>query len=237
MAIYYINEDKINIPTHKKPFGYGSEGKLYLIDDKLYKIYNPEAINEGFGNKYIYHSSLLGLNEQFKSFVLPQNLIFDENNNYVGYVTELIDRKKNREGVTGLDWEHFLSNIRNLEIEADMLSENRFLLVDLAFHNSIFNKEDSKLYMVDPGRYCHYKYFLINDYKRRNNLILTDYFKHMLKMDIHHFKLMHKNKMTPLVNAISNEIGTGRYSDYFEQYKDKCESVHEFLKIKSRFVK
>lgn len=35
MAIYYINGEKINIPTHKKTFGQGSEGCLYLVEDKL----------------------------------------------------------------------------------------------------------------------------------------------------------------------------------------------------------
>lgn len=237
MAIYYVNGEKIDIPTNKKPFGYGSEGKLYLVGDKLYKIYNPEALNEGFGNKHIYHSSLLSLNDQFKNFVLPQDLIFNQDGNYVGYVTDLVDGKKNKEGVTGLDWERFISNIRNLEIEVDMLSENRFLLIDLAFHNSIFNKDNGILYMVDPGRYRHYNYFSISDYKSRNNIILTDYFKHMLRMDINYFKIMHKNKMYPLVNAICNEIGTGSYSDYFEEKKDKYDSVHEFLQVKSRFVK
>lgn len=237
MAIYYINGEKVNIPTNKKPFGYGSEGKLYLIGDKLYKIYNPEALNEGFGNKKIYHQSLLGLSREFESFVLPEDLIFDEDGNYVGYVTKLVGEKKNKEGITRLDWNDFISNIKNLEIETAMLSENRFLLIDLAFHNSIFNQEEGKLYMVDPGRYRHYNYFSVSDYKSRNNIILTDYFKHMLRMDINYFKIMHKNKMYPLVNVISNEIGTGSYSDYFEEKKGKYDSVHEFLQVKSRFVK
>ena len=178
---------------------------MYLINDKLYKIYNPEALNEGFGNKKNFHQSLLGMSDSFHSFILPEDLIFDENGEYVGYVTKLVDKNKNKEGITGLDWDNFISNIRNLEIETEMLSEERFLLIDVAFHNAIFNRETGNLYMIDPGRYRHYNYFSLADYKKRNK--------------------------------ISNEIDTSNYSDYFESNKDKYDSVHEFLQVKSRFVK
>lgn len=38
MAIYYIDNRIINIYWYHKPFTQGSEGRLYLIDNKLYKI-------------------------------------------------------------------------------------------------------------------------------------------------------------------------------------------------------
>ena len=237
MAIYYVNGKEIDIPTHKKPFGFGSEGNLYLIGDKLYKIYNSESLNEGFGNKQTFHQSLLGLNDKYKSFVLPETLIFDEQGQYVGYVAPLVDNQKNSNGVTGLEWDKFISNLRNLEIETDMLGQDRFLLIDLAYHNSIFNRTNEKLYMVDPGRYRHYSYFTITDYKSRNNVILTDYFKNMLRIDLNYFKLMHKNKIYSLVNTISNEVALGSYSYYFEKQKDNYESIHEFLQVKARFTK
>ena len=33
-----VNQKKINIPIDKKPFGEGSEGKVYKINEEIYKI-------------------------------------------------------------------------------------------------------------------------------------------------------------------------------------------------------
>jgi len=144
----------------------------------------------------------------------------------------LVDKSKQKEGVTSLDWNLFLSNIKNLEIETDILSDNRFLLADLAFHNALFSEEKGKLFMTDPGRYHHVSFFTTGDYKRRNQLMLADYFKHMLERDIIHFKLVNKGKTSLLVNNIVREIGDSRYSLYFESVASDYESVHEFLKTK-----
>ena len=83
MAKYYVQGKEVIINTNKKEFASGSEGKLYIVDDKVYKIYHQSALNEGFGNKKTYHQSLLGLSEFYDHYVLPTDLIFDEEGNYV----------------------------------------------------------------------------------------------------------------------------------------------------------
>ena len=37
-----VNQKRINIPTDKKPFGEGSEGKVYKINGEIYKIHIRE---------------------------------------------------------------------------------------------------------------------------------------------------------------------------------------------------
>lgn len=118
-----------------------------------------------------------------------------------------------------------------------LLSENRFLLADLGYHNSLFNKKDKQLYMVDPGRYHHQSLFTISDYKRCNQMMLSEYFKHMLKCEMFYFKLVNKNKIPLILDNIENELDGKRYSDYFEKNVTEYDSIHEFLKIKSRFLK
>lgn len=230
MAIYYVNGGKINIPTHKRPFGKGSEGNLYLVNDKLYKIYNTDALNEGFGNKKIYHQSLLGLNEQFKKFILPESLIFDVNGNYVGYVTPLVgDKRKKKEGITSSSFDNFITNLKDIENEINLLSENRFLAIDVGYHNSIYSENDSNLYMIDPGRYHHQSFFSISDYTRRNKLMLDDYFLNMLEKEIIHFKLVPNRMAILLARMIAEERKDYKYSEYFEDIAEKEESIHEFL--------
>lgn len=237
MAKFYTQGREIVVNTNKKPFAAGSEGQLYIVDDKVYKIYYPNALNEGFGDKKRYHQSLLQVKDLVTRFVLPESLLFDTYGTYVGYVTDLIDKDKQKEGVTELNWDLFLDNIKNLELETDILSDNRFLLVDLGFHNSLFCKEDGRLYMTDPGRYHHQSLFAVSDYRRRNQLMLTDYFKHMLEREIMYFKLADKNKMGLLVNSIVHDIGKNKYSEYFESFSANYETVHEFLKTKAKFIK
>lgn len=237
MAKYYVQGKEIIINTNKKEFASGSEGKLYIIDDKVYKIYHNSALNEGFGNKKIYHQSLLGLNEFYKHYLLPTDLIFDEEGNYVGYVTPLINKDKQKEGVTNLDWENLITNIKEIEKETNMLSENRFLLVDLGFHNSLFDNKDKKLYMVDPGRYHHQSFFTLSDYKKRNQLMLSDYFIHMLECDIYYFKLVNKVKISRLIKEIESELNERQYSEYFEEKQESYETLHEFIETKAKFLK
>lgn len=238
MAIYYVNGEKINIPTHNKPFGLGSEGCLYLIDNKLYKIYHPNSLNEGFGNKKFYHQSLLTVKDQFKKFILPEDLIFDAFGNYVGYTTPLVGGKnKKREGITSGSWDNLVTNLKDFEKEIKLLSENRFLAVDIGFHNSVFSKEDSSLYMIDPGRYHHESLFTIPDYHKRNKLMLENYFFHMLEREMIYFKLIPIKKVPLLAKNMQEEKLSKSYSEYFEEISQKEDSIHEFIKKKGRFLK
>lgn len=238
MAIYYVNGKEINIPTHRKPFGQGSEGSLYLLEDKLYKIYNCGALNEGFGNKKIYHQSLLGVRELFKKFILPDALIFDFDGNYVGYVTPLIgDKTKKKEGITSSSWNNFITNLKELEDEMDLLSSNRFLAVDVGFHNSVYSEKDGNLYMVDPGRYHHQSLFTISDYTRRNRLMLDGYFFHMLEREMIYFKLAPSKKVTSIVKELQKGKNKYSYSEYFEKIAEKEDNIHEFLIRKGKYLR
>ena len=46
---YYVDGKEITILNNHKIFNSGSEGKLYRIQNDIYKIYYPNALNEGFG--------------------------------------------------------------------------------------------------------------------------------------------------------------------------------------------
>lgn len=237
MAIYYVNGQEINIPIHQQPFGQGSEGNLYLVKNKLYKIYHLCALNEGFGNKKTYHQSLLEVQGMFEKFILPESLIFDKEGNYAGYVTKRIGNKKQtRVGITNGSWDKFIENLKDFETEINLLSEHRFLAIDIGFHNSIFLPEDGNLYMIDPGRYHHQSFFTVADYVKKNRLILEDYFLHMLKREIIYFKLVPDRKITVLIQMLKEEKKDRSYGEYFEEVAEKSESIHAFIKKKSRYL-
>lgn len=210
---------------------------VYIVGNKLYKIYNYVALNEGFGNKKIYHQSLLGIKDEFKKFILPESLIFDVHGNYVGYVTKLVgDESKIKEGITTGTFDNFITNLRDFENESLLMSQFRFLTVDVGFHNSIYSTIDGNLYMIDPGRYHHQSLFTVSDYIRRNKVMMDDYFFHMLEREINYFKLVPKKNIPILLQSLKEEKKDYSYSEYFENIAEREDNIHEFIKEKGKYI-
>ncbi len=238
MAKYYVDGKLVEIKEGKKGFSQGSEGILYLQNQKLYKIYYPNSLNEGFGNKRVYHQALLEIKDLFEMIILPENLIFqsEKDYSYCGYVTKMVgEGKKKKEGITTLNWDDFLFNIIRLEQEIALLSEYRFQAVDFAFHNVVFSEEEKRLYMVDPGRYHHQTYFTISDYKRVNQLILTDFLKHLLEREMIFFHLVPNHKRNKLLLMLEKERNHQSYSIYFQEQVQKYENVQEMIRRKGKY--
>ncbi len=238
MAKYYVDGKLVEIKEGKKAFSQGSEGTLYLQNQKLYKFYHPNSLNEGFGNKRVYHQALLEIKDLFQTIILPENLIFqsEKDYSYCGYVAKMVgEGKKKKEGISTLAWDDFLFNIIQLEQEIHLLSEYRFQAVDFAFHNVVFSEEEKRLYMVDPGRYHHQTYFTISDYQRVNQLIFTDFLKHLLEREILFFHLVPNNKRSKLLLCLEKERKDRFYSVYFQEESKKYENVQEMIKWKGKF--
>ncbi len=233
---FYVNGEKTII--NKEPFDHGSEGVLYLLEDRVYKIYFNNALNEGFGNKEKYHKALLGLNGLTSHIILPTNLIFSVTGKYSGYTSPLVgDCDKNKVGLIKLEWNEIITNIKNIEKDSVFLGNERFYLSDFAFHNMVFSNLERKLYVVDPGRYHHVSTFTLPDYKRINKVIVNEAFLNLLRREIIEFKLITPGKISLLVRTIKSEIGELAYSDYLELQSSKYKTMSDFVKMKARYLK
>ncbi len=239
MANYYVNGKMISIQENKKAFSQGSEGKIYLMEGKIYKIYYPNTLNEGFGDKKKYHQSLLQIKDLFQNILLPEDLIFNTSKlgSYCGYVTKLVgEGKKKKEGITTLPWNLLIPNIQTFEQEIHLLGENRFLAVDFSFHNLVFSEQEQKLYMVDPGRYHYEPYFTLEDYHKRNQLILKECFLHTLQRDMIHFHLLSNKKIKLFLNSMELERKDMPFSEYFLENQEKYSNIQEMIQVKGRFL-
>ncbi len=239
MANYYVNGNSISIQENEQIYAQGSEGKIYFIEDKAYKIYYPNALNEGFGDKKKYHQALLEIQDFFEYIILPEHLIFDGNqsNSYCGYTTKWVgDGNKQKEGITTLSWNLLIHNLAGFEREIHLLGKNRFLAVDFSFHNLVFSDKEQKLYMVDPGRYHHTSYFTLDDYHRRNQCILKTCILHMLERDILHFHLLSSKKVKIFLNHIELERKNLPFSEYFSENEQKYSNIQEMIKVKEKFL-
>lgn len=234
---YYVNSEEITIDETKKPFDQGSEGKLYKIGDKLYKIYYKEALCEGHGNKFSHHSYFLTL--KTSSIELPHDLIFDKNNEYVGYVTKIINGDRiDKTGITLMNSKQFIKNIRLFENDVIKLGKNHILMCDVSTYNYLFDNDNFKMHIIDPGRYHIASNFTELDCIRMNLCQLDELITLLLYLDMIKYKSAGtKRKAMILKDIIHDEKGSNKYSEYLSENLVNFETPMDFIKYKSRFVK
>ena len=152
--MFIVNGKEIKINTSKKPFQQGSEGKCYKIDDKIYKIYYPNMLYEYGTSKEKHHKELSFI--KTKQIILPIDFIYNEKDEYIGYVTEFIEAdQKKKNGILKLSTKNLIENIQALEKDFETLSENSIMCADVSPVNYLLG---DKMYIIDPGRYKSHVY-------------------------------------------------------------------------------
>lgn len=233
---YTINGELIDINT-KKEFGHGSEGITYLNDDCIYKIYYPSALDEGYGNKYYCHSYLLNIHTN--QFFLPQNLIFDLNDNYVGYTSKLAKGNQSKKtGITIMPSEEFINNLKRLEEDIRILSDNNVTLADVSMMNYIYDDINHIMQIIDPGRYKHFNKSIIgNLYKV--NMNQYDYLLNLLLyFDFIQYKpIGTKRKSQLLKDYIKEDKKDLLYSEYFENKLSNFDTPLDYVKTLGKYIR
>lgn len=236
--IVYVGENKINLPS--KQFGKGSEGLAYLYNNKIYKIYYKNAINEGYGNKEKYHKYLMSLKTD--QVYLPINIIVDENGEYIGYVTEFASgNQKDKTGFTLFPSDIAIKNLITLENSFDNLSENYVLTEDVALHNCLVDLENNTVNIIDPGRYKNHCFMFKDDYKKANDARLQYLINLLLYIDFIKFKPVgSKRKEQLLKEYIINDkkqLGIDKYSEYFNIKLENYDNIHEYAKSLQKYIR
>ncbi len=234
----YVKGEKIVLPN--KECGKGSEGKAYLYNDKIYKIYYTNAINEGYGNKENFHRYLLAL--QTDQIYLPIDIILDENGEYIGYVTEYAHgNKKDKKGITKMSRDNLINNLITLEKSFNYLSDNYVLTNDVSVHNTIIDYENNEINIIDPGRYRCYNLLTQNDYRIQNKKRLEYLIELLIYMDFISYKPAGSKRLEKaLCDYIKSDklkLGIDNYSDYFKYRLEDYENVLEYAKTLKKYVK
>ncbi len=84
--------------------------------------------------------------------LLPRKLLF-YNNTFKGYTYKLVPKKGSGKRMILLPKDEFIGNIKILERDIDLLSQEHVLLVGIEPENCIFNGD---LFIADPSRYTIY---------------------------------------------------------------------------------
>ena len=87
--IIYINGERIELTKEQLDYlylGEGQEGVTYIYKDKALKIYKSySSINRLSEKEALYLSKI-----PTKRILMPIDLVYDENGNFIGYTTKFI---------------------------------------------------------------------------------------------------------------------------------------------------
>ena len=231
---FYVDDELININDNTEPYGIGTEGQVYKIVDEIFKLYFYNTLDEGYGNKYYFHKYLKTLNT--KQIALPKKLIFDIDGNYVGYTANYVDGDVNENnGLTLLPSELFLENLKSLVEDIKYLSREKVLMADVSPWNTIFDKKDKLLFLIDPGRYQSHSFDSIPffDYEMQNMFQFNLLIGILLDLDFKEYNPVEdEDKSKKIITYIIDEIKKykGSYLDYFERVLERYENVNEYAK-------
>ncbi len=231
--MFLVNGKEIKIDTSKKPYNQGSEGKCYKIGDKIYKIYFPSMLYESGIAKEKHHRQLQFLNS--KQIVLPIDFIYNENGEYVGYVTKYIEAdQKKKNGILLLPSETLVENIQTLEEDFDLLSENSTMCADVSPINFLLG---DKMYIIDPGRYKTNVYSS-EACQRQNNEQLEQLISLLLYNDLLFYKpILSKVKLQKIRDKLIEKKGERRFSEFLNEETVGYENLFEYSKSLQKYIR
>ena len=237
--IFYCNGEKIKINNNKRKIGHGSEGIVYRIGDSTYKIYYESALRDNYGLKEHHHQYLSTI--PTKQIVMPEHAIYDEFGNYVGYSAPFIEgNQKDKTGISMLDKKVFLDNLRCLSADLKLLSDYLVVCADIQPINYVYNQNEEKMYIIDPGRYKHH-IFIEHDKYYHQNIEQFGYLLDLLIMsEIYKYKpIDSKRKQILLKNYISNERKKSKLNplEFYEKNLEDYPNVYEYVKSLNKYIR
>lgn len=237
--LYQVKNQIIEIPDDTKEFGHGSEGVVYKIKDELYKIYYPNALDEGYGNKerqHLYFSQI-----PTKQIIMPDHCIYDMNGNYAGYTSRIAHgNQKDKSGVTKLPSGDFIRNLQILNEDFITLSQYYILCADVTPFNYVLDKKEAKMQVIDPGRYKHHVYENEDTYLRLNMRQFEILVELLIKIDLIKYKPINSKRKILLLSQFMSEARRRFDGSIFEFYQKELhnhENLFDYAKSLSKYIK
>ena len=126
----------------------GTEGCCYRVhnyrDDFVMKIHHDKP-----EKKILDEDTCKVLKDiETERFILPEDIIYDEDGNYLGYTLPYVDYRRPK--IRNLKIRNVIDEFYILEKDVDILTDNYVLIDDLRIFNTIFS---NGIYVCDPGSY------------------------------------------------------------------------------------
>lgn len=233
--IYYVKDKPIDIPTHRRCFDHGSEGKVYKIENKIYKLYYKSWLHSMGKTLESRHKRLLTIPTE--QTILPIDLIYNSFDEYAGYVASFVEKSpKTNTGITWMSSEKLINNLNILRSDFRILSENYILARDVNFDNYVYNQKTDKMYVIDPGRFVHKINLEKEDYIHKNQENLDELLKELLYLDFIKYKpldtLFPRRMAKNILQVIEERRGQNTYCDFLEQELSGYKNMDEYVSKK-----
>ena len=200
----------------------GTEGACYRVhnyyDDFVMKIHHDKP------EKMILDEETCKAISNIKTerFILPDDIIYDEDGNYKGYTVRYVDYKRPK--VRNLKINRVIDEFYTLEKDVDILTKNNVLIDDLKIFNTIFS---NGIYVCDPGSYTIAE---TEDDKRfiggYNKERINEYELEEIIFNVFKFNQREKKGLRKFLDE-----SEGYLSDYMRCFcEDKEENAKEFFK-------
>ncbi len=210
-----INNELITFSDEELDYWYlgeGNEGTVYIWKDKAIKIYKPYCRTDRLSEEEALFLSKIPT----KRILLPIDIVYDENNNFIGYTTKFI-QNRNREIIKSLSLSTIKKELEIIKEDIFLLSNRGVSLEDFYYDNFAL---DDGFYMIDPGTYIIVDYdkrkVYLENIKLYNEFFLKDILFRLVKLN-----RQEKNNLEVLVDS----------SDYISDIiEDSERKVGPFLK-------
>ncbi len=189
----------------------GSEGVIYKNGEEVYKIYKDNPMIDKLSLEQVDRLRKLKL----KRFIVPNNPIFDEDGNFVGYSSRFLNEEKFSK-IFDLDGKTFKKELRLLIDDVKNLTKNGIEIDDLHLSNIVLS--DGSLYFIDMGGFKHSE----DDDLERTNMFRFQYF---IISSLLALPLSKKNR-----KKFENKYSAFENFDSFIDSIDDNESVKNFSK-------
>ena len=210
-----INNELITFSNEELDYWYlgeGNEGTVYIWKDKAIKIYKPYCSTDRLSEEEALFLSKIPT----KRILLPIDIVYDENHNFIGYTTKFI-QNRNREIIKSLSLSTIKKELEIIKEDIFLLSNRGVSLEDFYYDNFAL---DDGFYMIDPGTYRIVDYdkrkVYLENIKLYNEFFLKDILFRLVKLN-----RQEKNNLEVLVDS----------SDYISDIiEDSERKVGPFLK-------
>lgn len=153
-----------NIFNDKNKLGSGIEGKVYKVNNDIYKLFHSTKNTTLTEELCIYLSSI-----KTKQIRMPETILYNENGEFCGYTTFYLN-KGNGLHFGNMTVQEFFTNLNVLYQDVNLLSQKHIKLEDI----NLFVTSDYKIYAVDVGKYQFLSEVDTKDIEKNNEVLLND---------------------------------------------------------------
>lgn len=218
----YVENEEYNFSDDDLEYMYldeGNEAKVYRYKNLALKVYKDHCrkirLNEDITKKMC--------SIETKRILLPRKVIYGENSEFLGYVTDYITGYS-LSHISKMKMRKFVTELDCIYDDVMLLSDKGFELYDLHRNNMLY---DGGIYLSDPGSYILEEDGSIDcledNIYRINTLIVDDILKFSTKLT------RKKSKSVSQFLSCDGYIG-----EFIKDTADPNETIHAYMKRISR---